>query len=169
MKIKINKPFHTRLLAMAERLEKGTYVKDLADFRFEVLLELYEIALAYEYTDLIKKIEHELKVREKSEYIVPLELFTTIDSSKIGVIFAGRIYRARTTADFGKILDVCYRYDPPSYSFMLGCALAIAFNNTEAIELFTKLIKAHVTLKDSMPHFLEVFNKPEIIPEDICI
>lgn len=163
MKIKINKPFHTRLLAMAERLEKGTYVKDLADFRFEVLLELYEIALAYEYTDLVKKIEHELKVRKKSEYIVPLELFTTIDSSKIGVIFAGRIYRARTTADFGKILEVCYRYDPPSYSFMLGCALAIAFNNTEVIELFTKLIKAHVTLKDSMPHFLEVFNKPEII------
>ena len=42
-------------------------------------------------------------------------------------------------------------------------ALAIAFNNTEVIELFTKLIKAHVTLKDGMPHFLEVFNKPEII------
>lgn len=161
MKIKIKKPFHTRLLAMAER-EKDTYLK-LADLKFEILLELYEIALAYDYPELVKKIEQELTVRKKLEYIVPLELFTALDSSKIGVIFAGRIYGARTTTDLSKILESCYRYYPPSYGFMLGCALAIAFNNTEAIELFTKIIKAHVTLKDSMPHFLEVFNKPEII------
>ena len=163
----ITKTWHPRVLRVLQRAENGEIRAELDSLSLHTLCDYYLCSIEYKFNNLRKSIELELECRENEAWIIPQELFTHLNPSLFGSVFARKVWMT-TPATVPELIKACYCYFPPSFGIMIAYVMALAFNKSIVAAKLKDEIKKIETIDYFMPKFLELVQDTKGIPERLA-
>lgn len=164
MSITTNK-YHPRTVEWLRAVNEGRQKVDFEEENFNSLLNEYLCAIDYNFSKVRHSIELTLEVLQKTDYIVPYELLSQCNPSMFARRFAVVVKGIKNLdQDYADFISFCYKaYFPPSYGFMIGYVMALAFGMTDVADKLKNTIKSFYTVNACMPYFLKRVNAPDIL------